>query len=77
MLPAEQPIDEGSGDLFEPEKPSQEAPSNGVFAENGKEFAYIGEVILPSPVPVEIMVEVNGWNYVYKLDRREKDETDE
>lgn len=50
-------------------------PSESVYIDLGlAELAYIGEVQLPRPLPVELVIEVDGWDYVYKLDRRAKSE---
>lgn len=68
-------------DLFaegtEPQPPVDEEhkapPSESVFIDMGAdELFYVGEVQLPRPTPVELVVEIDGWDYVYKLDRRAK-----
>ena len=60
-------------DLFTPPSAEAEPPSESVYADNGEEeLAYIGEVQMPKPVPTELVVEVQGWDYYYKLDRRSK-----
>lgn len=50
-------------------------PSESVFVDLGGEtLEYVGEVQIPRPVPPELVVEIDGWDYVYKLDRRAKSE---
>lgn len=50
-------------------------PSESVFVDLGGEtLEYIGEVQIPRPVPPEVVIEIDGWDYVYKLDRRAKSE---
>lgn len=68
-------------DLFateEPQTPTADEehkapPSESVYIDMGAdELFYVGEVQLPRPTPVELVVEIDGWDYVYKLDRRAK-----
>jgi hypothetical protein len=48
-------------------------PSESVYVDIGvDELFYVGEIQLPRPTPVELVVEIDGWDYVYKLDRRSK-----
>lgn len=66
-----------SSDLFHPtqDEPavSEDLPSESVFADvGGAELAHIGELQIPRPIPVELIVEIDGFDYIYKLDRREK-----
>lgn len=58
-----------------PETPEHSIPpSESVYCDIGTdELHYIGEVQVPRPVPVELIVTIDGWDYVYKLDRRIKD----
>lgn len=52
----------------------QVPPSESVYVDMGvEELFYIGEVQLPRPIPVELVVEVDGWDYVYTLTSRHKD----
>ena len=59
-------------DLFsEPKK--ELPPSQGVYCDMGQEeLFHIGEVQMPSPMPVELVVEVGGWDYIYSLTDRRK-----
>lgn len=67
------PTGPGPDDLLHPVKDSAEAPSESVFADvGGEQLAHIGELQIPRPLPVEILIEVDGFDYYYKLDRREK-----
>lgn len=66
-------------DLFELTEPasSPEAehiipPSEGVFIDNGDELVHIGEVQIPRPMPVELIVEIDGFDYYFKLSERRK-----
>lgn len=60
-------------DLFSPAPSEQEIPSEGVYVDTGGELLEpIGEIQLPRPIPVELVVEVDGWDYTYKLSKREK-----
>lgn len=50
-------------------------PSESVFVDLGGEtLDYVGEVQMPRPLPPEVVIEIDGWDYVYKLDRRAKSE---
>lgn len=50
-------------------------PSESVYVDlGGDELEHIGEIQIPRPTPVELIVEIDGWDYVYKLDRRAKSE---
>lgn len=65
----------GPDDLLHPvqDQPSGEPSSDSVFCDNhAGQLDHIGEVQLPRPIPVEIVIEVDGFDYTYKLDRREK-----
>lgn len=70
------PNDISTKDLFEEPARAPEhvvPPSEAVYADmGGPELFYIGEVQLPRPMPVELVIEVDGWDYYFKLDRREK-----
>lgn len=73
------PVDDRTPDLFDPiaEPPSepqhQIPPSESVFCDMGEEaLVHIGEVQLPRPMPVELVIEVDGWDYFFKLDRRQR-----
>lgn len=60
-------------DLFSPDRRAEDQPSEGVYVDLGaEELFWVGEVQLPKPLPVELVVEINGWDYVYKLDHRVK-----
>lgn len=71
------PTDQTTGDLFEEppvqEVPHQIPPSESVFCDMGEEaLTHIGEIQMPRPTPVEIVVEIDGWDYIYKLSERRK-----
>lgn len=62
-------------DLFDPppERRSDDQPSEDVFCDMGtEELFYIGTVQMPKPMPVEIVIEIQGWDYHFKLDHRVK-----
>lgn len=73
-LPDEVPVDEASGDLFAPpERRAEDVPSDSVYCDIGmEELFYIGEVQLPKPLPTELVIEIQGWDYIFKLDHRVK-----
>ena len=76
MAQEDDPNDQ-TGDLFEPPSDSKkslvEPPSESVYADMGEEeLSYVGEIQLPNPVPVELVVEVQGWDYYFTLTRRSK-----
>lgn len=74
-LPEVQPTpDTESEDLFNPrQRRSDDQPSEGVYADVGQEeLKYIGEIQLPSPMPVEIIVQIGGFDYIFKLSERVK-----
>ncbi len=75
-LPEEAEHVAATDDLFsEKAAPSSEAPSEGIFADMGDDtLDHIGEVLMPNPLPTELAVQHKGWMYVYKLDRRYKEE---
>lgn len=67
--------DAATGDLFEPpSKPEHEVPaSQGVYCDMGlDELFYIGEVQMPRPMPTELVIEIDGWDYYFKLDARQR-----
>lgn len=70
------PVDDRTPDLFaeSPSEPQHQIPpSESVFCDMGEEaLSHIGEVQLPRPTPVELIIEVDGWDYIYKLDRRQR-----
>ncbi len=76
-LPDEPAVDDVTGDLFQEPAKVEEEPSHGVYVDNGKgQLEGVGEIILPMPLPVELVVTIGGYNYFFKLDRREVDESE-
>lgn len=60
-------------DLFSPDRRQDDQPSEGVYVDVGaEELFWVGEVQLPRPLPTELVVEINGWDYIFRLDHRVK-----
>jgi len=58
-------------DLFNDEVVDSEVLPNDIYAEalDGN-LHYVGSLRLPPAIPTELVVEYEGWNYVFKLDSR-------
>lgn len=75
MLPPAEDSSSATPDLFSPDRRAEDQPSEGVYVDVGaQELLYVGEIQLPKPIPCELIVEIQGFDYIFKLDRRTKSE---